>query len=1040
MDAKSSLAVAFMVHDDVEFIRASMESFSAAKPVRVYVSKAPWNGLPGNWEAAQGLAEAHGADVIVGEWRSEAEHRRAVLEDLREQGFQFALLPDTDEVIEPKLLETLLKFAENDLADRVYVEIETYWKRPDLVIRPPEPFTPLMLVAVHRVEHVHLRQYQGGRDVLLNRSSGVVHHLAYAGSDARIKRKIDSWSHRHEVDPGWYARKWKGWESDPLERDLHPTHPANYRFVEPIEVPEPLACVDTTACWQPLTAAPLDRWPTITISIPLYGGEDEIASCLDALANCEDLLHEVFVIDNASPDAAAEVAQKYPFVTLIKNESNLGFAVASNQGYRAGTGEVVLFLNSDAIVTRSGLIELMRTLLSSQAIGLAAPLTNFGCTEQAIELGLENLQNLDRFGTLVANRQVPDLDTDFVIGFCLAVRRSHLEEVGGFDEIFEVGGSDDLDLCYRFRRVGYRAVIAQRSYVHHLGSRSFARLPDHGRAVVQKNDDRLREKWQRDLEFGFASNIIGSSRNRIQFNEDRRPERIEAQASVRAQVANISLSMIVKNEERVLAQCLKSAKPFFKEIVIVDTGSTDRTIEIARSFGAKVIESPWQDSFSQARNVSLQACSGDWIFFLDADDTLPLNTGLLALDAVINAPAQVHGFVIPVQFVEDSPKSGTRVDHLKLFRNLPNLTWTGRIHEQILPSLSTHGGIWPRLAGVVRHSGYDNSPEGQRRKRERDEKLLKLDLQDDPDNPFFNFNAGMTHHHLGEPDQAIPYLQRSVRLSHQGVSFVRKSYALWIACELMRNDLRAAQRVVEEALAAQHEDPELFDMASKVAEAHGDRTQAIELLLRIESYVPNGQFSSFDIGLLSFKTDHRLAMLYAAEGNWDAAKDRFLRAIDAEPKALYSSLALLDLSLQRGDLRTALQMRDHLEVVGGPSRFVAEKSMECGRALHGPLIGLSLLDDLIDRYPHAQEPRLVRAQVIFDDFPRKTEIALADLHWMSQMDNPAACFMLGVYWLRVGRTAAAAAWLERSLAINPGHEQTQKLLSEVKLHLAASQQ
>lgn len=330
MDTQPSLAVAFMVHDDVEFMRASMESFAAAGPIHVYVSKVPWHGHPGDWEAAKAIAEELGAEVVLGEWRSEAEHRRFVLEDLRQIGVDFALLPDTDEVIEPRLLHTLLKYAEHDLADLVYVEIDTYWKRPDLVVRPREPFTPLMLAAVNRVEHVNLRQYKGSREVLLGHPHGVVHHLAYAGSDARIKRKVTSWSHRREVEPTWYGTKWKGWESDPLERHLHPTHPQNYDFIEFIELPNVLRAVEATECWQPAMPELPTPWPTITVSIPLYGGEAEIAACLDALANCQDLLHEVFVVDNASPDNAAEVARGYPFVTLIQNEENLGFAVASN--------------------------------------------------------------------------------------------------------------------------------------------------------------------------------------------------------------------------------------------------------------------------------------------------------------------------------------------------------------------------------------------------------------------------------------------------------------------------------------------------------------------------------------------------------------------------------------------------------------------------------------------------------------------------------------------------------------------------------------
>jgi len=84
----------------------------------------------------------------------------------------------------------------------------------------------------------------------------------------------------------------------------------------------------------------------------------------------------------------------------------------------------------------------------------------------------------------------------------------------------------------------------------------------------------------------------------------------------------ISLCMIVRDEEGNLAGCLLPVKDVFDEIVVVDTGSQDRTTEIARRLGAKVHQFPWEDDFAQARNVSLQYATGDWIFWMDADDRL----------------------------------------------------------------------------------------------------------------------------------------------------------------------------------------------------------------------------------------------------------------------------------------------------------------------------------------------------------------------------------------------------------------------------------
>ena len=87
-------------------------------------------------------------------------------------------------------------------------------------------------------------------------------------------------------------------------------------------------------------------------------------------------------------------------------------------------------------------------------------------------------------------------------------------------------------------------------------------------------------------------------------------------------MSKISLCMIVKNEEAYLEECLTSVKDLVSEIIIVDTGSTDKTKEIAKKFGAKIIDFTWIDDFAAARNASIKQATGDWILVLDADEVI----------------------------------------------------------------------------------------------------------------------------------------------------------------------------------------------------------------------------------------------------------------------------------------------------------------------------------------------------------------------------------------------------------------------------------
>src|SRR4030095_3640898 len=96
----------------------------------------------------------------------------------------------------------------------------------------------------------------------------------------------------------------------------------------------------------------------------------------------------------------------------------------------------------------------------------------------------------------------------------------------------------------------------------------------------------------------------------------------------------ISLCMIVRNEERFISQCLKSVRGFVDQIIVVDTGSTDTTRELARQFGAEVFDHPWSGDFSEARNYSISRATGNWILIIDADEAVAERDARLLHDLV----------------------------------------------------------------------------------------------------------------------------------------------------------------------------------------------------------------------------------------------------------------------------------------------------------------------------------------------------------------------------------------------------------------------
>lgn len=1023
--------VVLCLHDDWWFVRKSIEAVKTFGPVLAFVSRVSWNGSTGDWEKVAGECEAAGAEVILGDWDNETIHRRYAYKTALERGYGYALIPDGDEVVEPALLETLTKIAATGIADRVHAYMDTYWKSARYVIRPREQLSPAILIKLDAVQHVYIRDFEGGKSLILGPEHGVIHHLSYAGPDERILRKISTWSHKHELVGDWYRNAWLGWDSDKLKQNLHPTHPPAYGMAERIQIPPILEGVwDERPIANPHPEKPTN-WPTVSVVIPLHGGEDDIRKCLESLKNAQDLLHEVIVVDDVSPDNADEVVKQYNFVRLIANQENLGFGGTCNRGIAESTGSVVLFLNSDTIVPRSGLIKLIQGLMESGSIAASGPVSNNVGYHQRIFPTYTSLDTIDLFAADLAESGAIGRDVEILVGFALAVRRSVLDEVGWFDERFGRGLFEDTDLCYRISRAGYRLRMVESAYIHHWGSRSLTRAIPDVPELLNHNGRVFRDKWKLDIESGFASHLPGFNLNDglVRFDQNRRPDIVLNGCKSLAEKARISLCMIVKNEERVLAQCLQSAAPYFFETIVVDTGSTDRTKEIAREFGVKLIESTWPDSFAEARNESLKHATGDWIFWLDADDVLPLSSGEAVLHAAINAEPGVTGFVIPVQFVEEGPNAGTKVDHVKLIRNYPGIKFEGRIHEQILSSIREHGGEIVRLNAVVLHAGYDTSAKGQKKKRERDWYLLNLDLQDRPEHPFVWFNIGMTHHYTGGHEEAVNALQQSIRFSGEQDSHLRKAYSLMGVSLRELGLLDEAKHAFEEGLARVGEDPELVFQLAMTATAKGELFEA----KRLYESMPQDSgsyFSSMDIGILSFKRLHNLAGIEMALGDYVAARQHWHEAFHMNPHSTISLLALCDAALDMGDLNTARYTLEDLSRLEGFSIDWTERRMRLFECSPEPGGSYAVLEQCMRQSPHSIGPRLLLTRRLLNE--GRTAEALPHLQMLQGQGVAEAAFMLGIHALQQGDVHQAVHWTQRAVDLNPGHQQSIEQLQ--KLH------
>lgn len=207
----------------------------------------------------------------------------------------------------------------------------------------------------------------------------------------------------------------------------------------------------------------------------------------------------------------------------------------------------------------------------------------------------------------------------------------------------------------------------------------------------------------------------------------------------------ITLSMIVKNEERYLEDCLKSVKNVVDEIIIVDTGSTDNTLKIAEQFNARIFHFDWINDFSAARNFALSKSTGKWILYLDADERLDESSANLMLKLSEN-DSEI-GYYCTVKSYDSEVQRNNTIRYVRFFRNHPQARFEGKVHEQITPSLEKLNYKFIHSEILIHHIGYDISKEGKKQKAKRNLSLL-LDDYNASKNDYTLFQIAQSYHVL----------------------------------------------------------------------------------------------------------------------------------------------------------------------------------------------------------------------------------------------------------------------------------------------------
>lgn len=223
----------------------------------------------------------------------------------------------------------------------------------------------------------------------------------------------------------------------------------------------------------------------------------------------------------------------------------------------------------------------------------------------------------------------------------------------------------------------------------------------------------------------------------------------------------ISVCIIAKNEEKRIEKCLASVKPYGFEIVVVDTGSTDRTKEIASRYADKVLDFVWCDDFAAARNFSLRAADNNWIFMLDCDEWIK-DIDVEELNYFRKHLSDSVGTISRENLVTENGRLIlNNTDHTERFFNKKLYHYTGIIHEQLTPIRGTELPCL-LLHTTIEHTGYDMTPEERIAKGKRNLSLLHKQLEQEPQNPYVYYQLGKGYEIIQDYQSACDYYSKGL--------------------------------------------------------------------------------------------------------------------------------------------------------------------------------------------------------------------------------------------------------------------------------------
>jgi glycosyltransferase involved in cell wall biosynthesis len=341
-----------------------------------------------------------------------------------------------------------------------------------------------------------------------------------------------------------------------------------------------------------------------------------------------------------------------------------------------------------------------------------------------------------------------------------------------------------------------------------------------------------------------------------------------------------SLCLIAKNEEKFIGGCLKSAASFAADIVVVDTGSADRTKEIAYSYNARVFDFAWSADFAAARNFAASKSKHDWILALDADEAIsrfdknfmrefmqnPLNAGRIEIS-------------------NTGTGDFTFSERITRFYNRECCYFTGRIHEHVTPVKDGAQIFYHDIPLKVNHFGYAPEVLEQTGKLERNRAMIERELESDPDNAYYLYQMGKVYFAKHNPGKAAEFFERSLAQKPNPESAYVYSLVECYGYALLETGMYQKSAVVFDFYENYKHIPNYIFLLAHIYQNNGKLVEAVEFFEKVTETEKNGEdaglspVANYNIGVIfeiaGMTEDAK--EFYALAGNYEKAVKRLAR-------------------------------------------------------------------------------------------------------------------------------------------------------------------